>query len=375
MTDADIIILGGGCAGLSLACRLADLSVRGNRIPQVIVLERRPAYVEDRTWCFWHERNKPLPFPSAARWSQWRFSSGGGIQLHTSNAWEYVCVRSSALYKRSLEKISACDSISLRMEVDVTGIETVDGRHHIQTDDGTYRADTLIDCRTPDRSHLEQADLHQIFLGVEIETDGEPLPHDVAGLMEDMSVDREGFHFRYHLPIGPRHHLMEATRFSSRWMDPETLSGMLDKYLSSLGRPFRIVRKEKGVIPMGLPVHKQSQSVITGGTRGGAVRPSSGYAFHRIQQWADMTAASLVGPKTVTASDSQVRSGMDTLFLRALKHAPDQAPDWFLRLAEHVSPDSFARFMMDQGTLGDQLNVIRALPSIPFVRSALRRSA
>ena len=375
MIEADVIILGGGCAGLSLACRLADFAARGNRIPQIIVLERRRAYVEDRTWCFWHERNQPLPYPVAARWSRWRFSSGKTSRLHSSDAWEYVCLRSSDMYNRSVDKISDCDAINLNMGVQVTGVESVNGRHHIQTDDGTYRADTLIDCRTPDRSLLEQANLHQIFLGVEFETEAEETPHDVVGLMEEMSVDSDGFHFRYHLPISPRRHLIEATRFSSSWVDPDRLSDLLDHYLSSLDGPFRIVRKEKGVIPMGFPAQKDSRSVIAGGTRGGAVRPSSGYAFHRIQQWADTTAAGLVENKSPAVSDSRVRSGMDTMFLRALKHAPEHAPDWFLRLAEHVSPDSFARFMTDQGTVGDHLNVIRALPAIPFVRSALGRSA
>ena len=46
----DLVILGGGCAGLSLAMRLAKL---GEQCPQTIIVEPRERYVNDRTWGFW----------------------------------------------------------------------------------------------------------------------------------------------------------------------------------------------------------------------------------------------------------------------------------------------------------------------------------
>ncbi len=54
MPDVDVAILGGGCAGLSLAMRLArtDLSFR--------VVEPRETYRDDRSWSFW--RVAPHPF-------------------------------------------------------------------------------------------------------------------------------------------------------------------------------------------------------------------------------------------------------------------------------------------------------------------------
>jgi lycopene beta-cyclase len=53
----DLIILGGGCAGLSLARRLSEL---GEDCPQTVILESRSSYTDDRTWCFWwQQREKP----------------------------------------------------------------------------------------------------------------------------------------------------------------------------------------------------------------------------------------------------------------------------------------------------------------------------
>jgi lycopene beta-cyclase len=49
-TDVDLVILGGGCAGLSLALRLAEQAGQPRRVE---VIESRPAYRHDRSWCFW----------------------------------------------------------------------------------------------------------------------------------------------------------------------------------------------------------------------------------------------------------------------------------------------------------------------------------
>lgn len=66
---------------------------------------------------------------------------------------------------------------------------------------------------------------------------------------------------------------------------------------------------------------------------------------------------------------------MDHIFLRAMQKNPDGVPDWFLRIAETLSPESFARFMSDQATVGDRLSVIRALPVLPLLHAALGKSA
>jgi len=47
--DLDLLILGGGCAGLSLGDRLAE---QPSRPGGTMIIEARQAYVNDRTWCF-----------------------------------------------------------------------------------------------------------------------------------------------------------------------------------------------------------------------------------------------------------------------------------------------------------------------------------
>ena len=51
--QVDLIILGGGCAGLSLALNLAK---QGSVCPNTLILEKREAYSNDRTWGFWQQQ-------------------------------------------------------------------------------------------------------------------------------------------------------------------------------------------------------------------------------------------------------------------------------------------------------------------------------
>ena len=54
--DYDLIIIGGGCAGLSLARRL----IEDESTLRVLILEHRDAYSDDRTWCFWENSDHSL---------------------------------------------------------------------------------------------------------------------------------------------------------------------------------------------------------------------------------------------------------------------------------------------------------------------------
>jgi lycopene beta-cyclase len=63
---------------------------------------------------------------------------------------------------------------------------------------------------------------------------------------------------------------------------------------------------------------------------------------------------------------------MDAVFLDVLKHAPAQAPDLFITLAQALRGDELARFM--SGIAGPAIigKIIYAMPKWLFLRSAFR---
>ena len=62
---------------------------------------------------------------------------------------------------------------------------------------------------------------------------------------------------------------------------------------------------------------------------------------------------------------------MDKIFLNTIKENPAIAPLLFMSLAHNVPPEKLARFLTDQPKYGDYFSMMRALPKLPLLRSAL----
>jgi len=375
MKPVDLAILGGGCAGLSLARDIARLGT----LSRVVVLEPRPRYENDRTWCFWSlagEAEDPL---ISRRWSAWRFSRVGEQAVHQSTQSHYCLISGADFYRDALASIHATAAIDLRLGVKVDAVEPTAGKFTVRTTAGDFVAAKVVDTRPPETKHRRAPLFFQAFEGVEIETDqtlGDP---HIAGLMDHMRSDGNSFCFDYVLPLGPRRWLVEATRFSPDVETKDLLSRDLRESLHRLipSGEFRRLRSEKGTIPMGSTPAPSTGSAgwVRAGTVGGAVRSASGYAYRRIQQWSQDCARKFIAAESVVGHprDSPIRRGMDSLFLQVIRNDPKLAPALFLRLARGMQPDAMARFMVDQARCTDVMAVIKSLPKTPFLNQLFRR--
>ena len=184
--------------------------------------------------------------------------------------------------------------------------------------------------------------------------------------------------FMYELPTRSNRALLEYTVFSAKNMDPENLSPLLKEAICNRlpGVNYRIVRSEKGVIPMGVadPFKGGKQRRLRAGLMAGAARPSTGYAFLRIQRWARDCAESLILQREIQTShkDPLLTSVMDKIFLRVLKMMPSQTSRLFLDLFKKTPGRSLVRFLNDEGGLLDHIYVINSLPKRPFIRAFIR---
>ena len=110
------------------------------------------------------------------------------------------------------------------------------------------------------------------------------------------------------------------------------------------------------------------------GLMSGAGRASTGYAFQRIQRWAQTAAASLrrqafdVGH----VPDPWHRRAMDRLFLQVLRSDPARAPGLFLSMFRDADTSRVIRFLSDRGTALDCAAIITSLPVGLFLRQLVR---
>jgi lycopene beta-cyclase len=369
--DAELIILGGGCAGLSLAARIAA------RQPEfsLIVIEPRVRYDEDRTWCGW--RMEPHFFSDCAvsQWETWRIlSSQRSLELH-SEAYPYELIRSNLVYEKAGRLIAAAtgarlfagaEAVRVTQEEDFVTVHLADGR--------CLRSSWVVDTR-PATRELMRPWLWQNFVGYVVSIPGAAaIPAGIPTLME-FQAGREGIaQFMYSIPFEDESALFECTRFSPVHGEAQVLEAELRHWLRErFGDRWSLQRREAGSLPMAPPVPHSQGRVIHAGTRGGSMRISTGYAFHRIQRWADACAASVMqGGEPIPPRGSELLDAMDELFLRVLQDPSVSAGDLFGDLFASCPTDSLVRFLSGVPHVSDLWPVVRGLPWGKFAREALK---
>jgi lycopene beta-cyclase len=90
MERFDYILAGGGAAGLSLAYRMVRGGLGERRI---LIIDLATKRSNDRTWCFWSERDELLDPIVAHRWSHIWFHGPDRSHRWALNPYEYRMIR------------------------------------------------------------------------------------------------------------------------------------------------------------------------------------------------------------------------------------------------------------------------------------------
>ena len=344
-------IIGDGCAALSLAARADDLA--GHQL--TLVRPEGAPQEADHIWGFWDGPELAAASRLARkRWHSWSIVTGQGQVVLRSGGRPYT-----ALHR--LDWTSHCRSAAAR-----AGVEIRAGNETAKT------GDLVFDSRPPP---VPEGMMLQHFLGLEVRSRHEIFDPDTAILM-DFRVDQSrGMHFIYLLPFSATEALVESTLFTPSVCPADFYRREIATYLKShfgLGS-FETLRTERGVIPLGiLPPRDPSLPGIGG--NGGAIRPSSGYAFPFIQKQINRAIAATRNGHDLgfAVPHRRVDLWMDAVLLTVLRHWPERAPELFLRMGRALDGDEFARFLSGEADWPLRLKVIMAMPKAPFLRGLVR---
>jgi lycopene beta-cyclase len=377
----ELLILGGGCAGLSLARRLAAI---GQRSPETLLLEKRASYTNDRTWCFWSEPTAELNHLVHHRWANISVSTDIDKEVVDCRPFTYAMIPSLAFYDESVEKVAQSTKIKLDLGVSVHSTpQKLGNLWFVETSTGTHSARMVVDTRPTEVPNHKESLLWQSFLGHEIECSVPVFDPSIAELMHFATVREGRILFFYLLPTSTNRALLEVTVFAEEALAPESLKKELSDFIDRRvqGLSYTVQRTENGILPMnpGFLSPQIDPTYVKAGLFSGGARPSSGYAFQRIQRWAETCAQALGAgkPPTMHPMDPMALRMMDGLFLRVLNRYPELAPNIFLALFQKVNIARIVRFMSDQATLSDCAVIASALPPMPFIREifSARRGA
>ncbi|MFE1248273.1 lycopene cyclase family protein [Streptomyces sp. NPDC058741] len=376
---SDVVIVGGGAAGLSLANRLL-----GTGAATVTVVEPPdgPGRPAERTWCYWDEGDDDFEDAVAADWSLLRVHGPDGEALTVDPApSRYRMVRSAAFER--LVHARLADSPGGRLLRATAGPvrDLPEGAEVRCTEPGgrtlTLRARHVFDSRPLPALPPARTQLLQHFRGWFVRTGTDRFDPSVADLM-DFRVPQppHGLAFGYVLPLAPGHALVEYTEFSRAPLTTEAYETALGHYareILGLGA-FTVEAAEQGVIPMtdarfpgrtGNAVHRI-------GTAGGATRPATGYTFAAVQRHSRAVAAALSdGRGTFPPPHRRRALFLDAVLLRALDTGRIDGPAFFTDLFRRTPAHRLLRFLDGATSFREEWGIGLRTPVGPMLRTTL----
>ncbi|MCL7428024.1 lycopene cyclase family protein [Streptomyces sp. YS415] len=376
---SDVIIVGGGAAGLSLAHRL---TAAGTHSVTVVEPPDGPPRPPERTWCYWDQGTGDFEEAITASWSR--------LRVHGSDG-EAITLDPAPLRYHMLRSTRFEQLVHARL-AEAPGTRVLRATAHAVRN---VRDGAEVRCSTPDGGHLTLRGRHvfdsrplralppartallQHFRGWFVRTREDRFDPAVADLMDfRVPQPRQGLAFGYVLPLAPDRALVEYTEFSRTPLTTEAYEAALGHYSREILRlgDFTVEDAEQGAIPMtdGRFPRRVGDAVFRIGTAGGATRPSTGYTFAAVQRQSRDIAAALRGGRAVVPAPHRWRSlAMDAVFLRALDTGRIDGPAFFTGLFRHLPGDRLLRFLDGGTTPWEDWTVGLHTPVGPMLRTAL----
>ena len=346
-------IIGAGCAGLSLAARASELPDH-----DITLIAPNDDEADDHIWGFWS-----MPWLQAAtslaraRWTRWRIISHDLDISHESERHPYCAIHRHSWLQHCRKQASAG---GVRIEQELFP---------------SMPRQQILDSRPP---RVVDGMMLQHFVGFEVTAVAGSFDPTTAILMDFRCDQTRGMHFIYCLPFSDQEALIESTLFSPDLAPPDFYCAAITSYLNKTCHlpSFEISRRESGVIPLGV-LARHDPRLVGIGANGGAIRPSSGYAFSFIQKQIDHAVSHAVAgkPLAVSIPHSAFELWMDRIFLAVLRRHPELAPNIFTAMAAALTGDEFAYFLSGEAGVKIWAKVIMAMPKKPFLSGFLRPEA
>ena len=299
------------------------------------------------------------------RWVKWNFNLQEIEVAQESIATPYCVIRYQKWKEYCLKNLN---NLEIK-ELNVTSILKNENYFEITLDNKeVIFAKKIYDSRVPD---LKKDKLKQHFIGHIIQPAESGL--SVPMRLMDFRVNQDqGLHFMYVLPLQNNRILVESTVFSKSALQDHWYEKQIETYVKKILNihDFKILEKEKGILPMHeIQTKKNTSDYINIGTRGGASKTSSGYAFSFYLK--QLTKCLNEQTASFNGYHSLVSRWMDNIFVDFIEHSKNSELV-FINLAKNLTGLEFSSFMMGVANFKTKIKIILAMPKIPFIKSMFR---
>ena len=351
MKEFDYVIIGGGCAGLSLAYELEI----NNKLKEktLAIIEPRKKYKRDKTWSFWKIFDHNFEDCVIKSWNNFTINTSENSNELRTEKFPYQSIDSGKFYKKINSKLASNTNISF--------FKNLNERD----------SDSSVVFSSVFEGELDKSKLWQHFQGIEIETSKDIFDDEILNLMDFNCDQKDSVHFFYTLPFRKNKALIETTWLSDlKDQKLKDYDFQLEKYIKyNLGiKNYKIKFTEKGAIPLFYPSIKKNGKIINIGSAGGMTRLSTGYTFLNIQEHNKYILKNIDKIDKVEKYNlGKKYNFLDNIFLKVLKSNPEKMPNIFYKLFK-CPPNTVIKFLSNKSNILEDINIIIKMPKLIFIK-------
>jgi lycopene beta-cyclase len=327
MKEFDYTIIGGGCAGLSLAY---ELEIH-NKLKEktLAIIEPRSEYKRDKTWSFWKVFPHNFDDCVIKNWEHFSINIPNKTNYLKCESYPYQSIDSGLFYKKINNRLKENKNISFLKDLKNVNLENTfifNSVPHLQIDD---------EC------------LWQHFCGVEIETADKSFDDSIINLMDFDCDQRESVHFFYTLPYSKNKALVETTWLSKMNNNSQKdYDNQVKNYIENHLKinTYKITYREEGAIPLFLNIQEHSK-----------------YLRENIEKIT----------KTRIFRINKKYHFLDKLFLKVIKKHSELMPNIFFKMF-YGSPKTVIKFLSNKSNILDDLLIILKMPKWIFIKALFK---
>ncbi len=352
MKEFDYIIIGGGCAGLSLAYEL-NINKKLDK-KTLAIIEIREKYKRDKTWSFWKVVDHNFEDCVIKSWNNFTINSLHGSHEMVNKRYPYQTIDSGLFYKKVIGSLKKNQNIQFLKDINQLNTKNSFIFNSIST------------------NQIHDSNLWQHFKGIEIETQKNIFDDEIFNLMDFNCDQRNNVHFFYTLPFAKNKALVETTWLSK--MNDKTLydyDTQLENYIKETLKikNYKIKYEEEGAIPLFYPINKIEQNKLHIGSAGCMTRLSTGYTFLNIQEHSKYITKNIeMIKKAKIYHIGKKYEFLDKVFLNVLKRHPDKMPKIFFDMF-NGSSEVVIKFLSNKSNFFEDLKVIFKMPKMLFIKN------
>jgi len=344
---------------------------------KILIVDKELKQSNDRTWCFWQRESGLFENIIYKSWDQLFFHGEKYSEQIDIRPYQYKMIRGIDFYEYCLNAIQQHKNFEILFE----NVESVFSQEQtgIVVNGEKIFADYVFNSIFFGKPSLAKNDLWLIqhFKGWMIETEENAFAINTATLM-DFRIDQKfGTAFCYVLPVSSKKALVEYTLFSKQLLQQQQYDEGLRFYIKNILniQSYKILDREFGTIPMtNFKFSSQQNNIINIGTAGGQTKGSSGYTFNFIQKHSkDLVNALIDTGKPYVKKQSPRFNFYDSVLLDVLNDGKIPGKEIFTDLFKKNPVEKVFKFLENQTSLSEELQIISSLPTLPFLKAGIKQ--